>query len=53
MASQANAPDDAKVWGMWFGPIRDPLIYSRVHSVFAYLHSVQSKDLSSLLLDVN
>lgn len=50
MASQANAPDDGKVWGMWFGSISDPFIYSRVHSLFDYLHTVQSQDLSPLLL---
>jgi len=49
MASQANAPEDGKVWGMWFGLIGDPLIYARVHSLFNYLHSVQEKDLSSIL----
>lgn len=53
MASQANAPDDGKVWGMWFGPISDPLIFSRVHSLFNYLHSVQSQDLSSTLLNLH
>ena len=53
MASQANAPDDGKVWGMWFGPIGDPFIYARVHSLFDYLHTVQSKDLSPILLGIH
>jgi len=49
MASQANAPEDGKVWGMWFGALNDPLIYGRVHALFSYLHTVQEQDLSSLL----
>ena len=52
MAAQANAPEDGKVWGMWFGSLTDPLIYSRVHSLFSYLHTVQEKDLSPLLFGI-
>lgn len=52
MASQANAPEDGKLWGMWFGPLSDPLIYQRVHSLFSYLHMVQDQDLSPYLFGI-
>ncbi len=48
-ASQANAPEDNRQWGMWFGSLQDPEVFNRVQSVFAYLHDVQSQDLIQLL----
>lgn len=41
MASQANAPEDDRTWGMWFGPIQDPQVFHRIETVFNYLHKVQ------------
>ncbi len=45
MSRQANALQDDSIWSMWFGPLQDPNISSRIHSVLSYLNQKQDKNL--------
>lgn len=40
MAPQANAPEDDRVWGMWFGLLGDPIINKRATFVLDFLESL-------------
>ena len=40
MAPQANAPEDDRVWGMWFGLLSKPIIDSRATFILDFLESL-------------
>lgn len=48
-AFQANAPEDEKTWGIWFGLLTHPAVYQRAEAVLQYVYEMGGPDLTEYL----
>lgn len=51
MASQANAPDDDRCWGIWFGSLEHPMVRKRVSHVLDTIHNLGGPNMADYLLE--